>query len=361
MNEFLHIDFEQPHHQLIRWLEKAKDESLPEWQRHVFDFIAQWFDANTTIVQQSSGSTGTPKNIILKKSAMLASAQRTLQFFHLQKGASVWLCLPMNYIAGKMMLVRAIAGQLKLIVSEPAGTPLVPSIPIDFTAMVPLQVLGLTQNVRNFSHIKQLIIGGAGIDFTLQKAIQQLPTAVYATYGMSETCSHIALQRLNGKNPDKAFNVLPGIAIGTNNKGCLSIDAPDLLDSKLETNDLVNILSPGHFQWLGRSDFIINSGGIKISPEQLEKEISAIIQQECFIVPQSDPILGQRLVLVLEQKANITAENSMLQQIKKVLGKHRTPKAVYYMNEFPRNASMKIDRAKLIQNIKQQYGNSTDY
>ena len=327
---------------------KIQNEKLHDWDKGIYEFILNWFSEFDFILQQTSGSTGKPKEIKLKKSAMIASAKRTIRFFGLKENDTSWLCLPINYIAGKMMVVRAIIGSLNLIIAEPEGMPQIPVQEINFTAMVPMQVQNLLNANANFNPIKKLIIGGAATDSTLLEKLQNISTEVYATYGMTETCSHIALQRLNGKHSEKNFKLLPNISIRQNNESCLVIDAPDLSENSIETSDVVEIISDREFKILGRADNIINSGGIKISPEQLENEISKILKKDFLIVPEKDDLLGQKIVLVLEGKKDKSLAEEILNKLKSNLSKHHTPKAVYFINEFPRNASMKIDRKKVI-------------
>lgn len=319
---------------------------LSQWEQGVYHFMLNWFDKSDFILQKTSGSTGNPKEIRLKKSAMKASAKKTLAFFNLQKGDTALLCLPIDYIAGKMMVLRALLGGLNLLIVEPNGKPEIPTQTIHFAAMVPMQVQKLIDAGYHFHNIKQLIIGGAAVVYNLQQAIKKLPVAVYASYGMTETCSHIALQRLNGPNSDAHFRLLDGVSISTNAQGCLVINAPGLYPEPLQTNDLVDIISPHEFRWLGRADNVINSGGLKIFPEELELKISKLIGRECLIVSVPDKLLGQKAVLVLEG----TEENPaiMLDKIKSSIGKHRTPKSVFFVEKFPRNSAMKIDRKAIM-------------
>lgn len=332
---------------------KLKTENHTDWEKGIYHFILNWFDASDFILQQTSGSTGVPKEIRLKKSTMMASAQKTIDFFQLKPNNTAWLCLPIDYIAGKMMVVRAIVGQLNLIISEPKGIPQIPAQVVDFTAMVPLQVQKLLEAKTNFHSIRQLIIGGASTNNSLLMNIQQVPSEVYATYGMTETCSHIALQRLNGPNPDKHFKILAGISISINEENCLVIHYPEIAANPIETNDVAELLSEEEFIIRGRADNVINSGGIKISPETLEKEISEFIMRDCLIIPLEDDLLGQKMVLVLEKNNEVANNEELLQKIKNIAGKHRTPTSVYYLDEFPRNASMKIDRKEVMKQIVQ--------
>jgi O-succinylbenzoic acid--CoA ligase len=285
--------------------------------------------------------------IKLKKSAMTASAINTLKFFQLKENDVAFLCLPVDYIAGKMMVVRALVGGLNLLIIDPNGTPRIPQQNIDFTAMVPLQVKNLIAENADFTIIKKLIIGGAEVDYSLHNALQKIETEVFATYGMTETCSHIALQQINGKNPDKSFRLLNGISIAKNEEGCLSIFYPELSSKTIQTNDLVEIVSPTEFKWLGRADNVINSGGIKISPEELELVIRPLIHSECIVSSKTDEILGSRAILVIEGKPSEIDTEWLLQKITLITGKLKAPKEVMLVKEFPRNSSMKIDRKQI--------------
>jgi O-succinylbenzoic acid--CoA ligase len=288
--------------------------------------------------------------IKLKKSAMIASAKATLGYFHLRKGDMAWLCLPVDYIAGKMMVVRAMVGSLNLIVSEPVGVPQIPDYKIDFTAMVPLQLKKLVDADADLTPIKKIIVGGAAIDYPLQLALQGLTTEVFATYGMTETCSHVALQRINGSSPDDCFETLTGITVEANESGCLTIVAPELSEEPILTTDMAEVISPTKFKWLGRADHVINSGGIKISPEELESAIRPLINTDCIISSRKDELLGNRVVLVIEGASGSFDHEGLIQKVIGKLGKHKAPREIFFLDRFPRNASMKIDR-KEIENL----------
>jgi o-succinylbenzoate---CoA ligase len=332
-------------------------EGKEEWERTLFEFVLDWFSTSDSIVQKTSGSTGEPKLIGLKKKAMTASALKTIQYLGLNSGNTCWLCLPVEYIAGKMMVVRAITAGLNLVATVPAGTPEIPDQEIDFVAMVPLQVDNLIEKKAELGRIRKIIIGGSSIGYNLERKIQQISSMVYATYGMTETCSHIALQRMNGPNPDSNFLLLPGIGVYVNKNGCLVIDAPEFSDLLIVTSDRAEMSSNNGFRILGRVDDIINSGGIKISPELLEKEISRIINCECLIVPFPDGKLGQKAVLVLEKTdQNVCkGEKAIWLALKKNLKKHEVPKSLIWIDLYARKENFKIDRTKtkwmLLENI----------
>jgi o-succinylbenzoate---CoA ligase len=322
-----------------------------EWESKIYRFILDWFADNDYIVQKTSGSTGKPKEIQLKKSAMITSARATISFFHLQPRNTAWLCLPVDYIAGKMMVVRAIIGNLNLLIAEPAGLPQIPAVKVDFASMVPMQVKNLIDKESDFSSISKLLVGGATVDYPLQRELQNITTEVYATYGMTETCSHIALQQINGINPDNYFKTLEGITVETNNLGCLTISAPALLESPLQTTDIVEIKSTTEFKWLGRADNVINSGGIKISPEEIEAIITPSIGIECIISQKIDKILGSKAVLVLQCNSSEIDNSSLLKNITVLTGKLKAPKEIIFIEKFPLNTSLKIDRKQVEQLI----------
>jgi o-succinylbenzoate---CoA ligase len=348
------------HFQLLdEALKKGNDSSTPQWEQNMYRFLLNWCDETDFIIQKTSGSTGVPKEINLKKSAMTASAIKTLNFFQLKEEDVAWLCLPVDYIAGKMMVVRAIVGKLNLLITDPKGTPGIPQQTIDFTAMVPLQMKNLIEEKADLTNIKKLIIGGAEVDYTLRNALKNIQTEVYATYGMTETCSHIALQRINGKNPDKAFHVLNGISITTNEEGCLIIFYPEIFKKPIQTNDLVEIVSPAEFKLLGRVDNVINSGGLKISPEEMEAVIQPLIHSKCIISQKVDQIFGSRVVLVIEGKSSDFDSELLLQKITELTGKHKAPKEFVFVKEFPRNTSMKIDRKQIEFQLNQTAGNDS--
>ena len=236
------------------------EEKLPEF---IVLFLKNWFSDSKFMKVQTSGSTGTPKILDVEKDKMLNSAKMTCDFLGLKEGNTALLCLPTEYISGKMMLVRAIERRMKLLIQTPSLFPLENiTEEIDFCAMTPLQVQNSLDKIH---YIKKLIIGGASISESLkQQLIQKNPrTKIYETYGMSETLSHIALKSISPKR-EEYFRVLDGIKISQDQRGCLVINAPLLNDKILITNDLIKLKNKREFNFLGRIDNIINSGGIKI-------------------------------------------------------------------------------------------------
>ena len=317
------------------------EEKLPEF---IVLFLKNWFSDSKFMKLQTSGSTGTPKILDVEKDKMLNSAKMTCDFLGLKEGNTALLCLPTEYISGKMMLVRAIERRMKLLIQTPSLFPLENiTEEFDFCAMTPLQV----QNSLDKIHcIKKLIIGGASISESLkQQLIQKNPrTKIYETYGMSETLSHIALKSISPKR-EEYFRVLDGIKISQDQRGCLVINAPLLNDKILITNDLIKLKNKREFNFLGRIDNIINSGGIKISPENLEDWIKKFIPNELVFIGIPDINLGEKLVLVLEGKEDLNLKSHILQlPFEK---KYLKPKEIIFIEKIPRTPNNKIDRLGL--------------
>lgn len=326
-----------------------KDPEKPEWIRSVYSFIADWLSDSPDIIQYSSGTTGKSKKIVLSKKAIEASAIATCRFLHLREGQAALLCLPVDYIAGKMMVVRALTCGLNLLLEAPSGNPDLRPGKAAFTALVPLQVANLLQSGKGASLPEKVIIGGAEIPRELELRIRELPGAIYATYGMAETCSHVALQQVNGPERHEDFQALPGITLDHDERGCLVISAP-YLPQPVHTNDLVTFTGTGSFIWRGRYDNLINSGGIKLVPEEFESRIREITGCECAVLGIPDPNLGQQAVVFLESMEPSRSQE-IEQHIRTAFPPPVKPARVVWIPVFPRNASMKIDRQELLEKL----------
>ncbi len=326
------------------------EENFPE---HT-DFLKDLFDGNTYIIAQTSGSTGTPKKIKIRKDFLINSAQKTIDFFDLKPESSALLNLSPQYIAGKLMWIRALTGGWHLDISAPDNQSIAGKLSQNtyvFGAMVSLQVY---QNLENIHHIKKLIVGGGQVSGQLLKQIQDLPNQIFATYGMTETLTHIAIMPLNmvakqnftAQNaPADAYRILKGVKIDTDNRNCLIIEAPGIFEGQLVTNDIVELIDDKHFRWLGRFDNVINSGGIKLIPEQIENKLKQLIDFDFFVTGMPDDKLGQKVVLVLETEQ---IPKNLPEQIKKHLSKYEVPKNIYTLPEFVRTATGKIQRQKTL-------------
>jgi o-succinylbenzoate---CoA ligase len=308
---------------------------------NVNSFVDEWHTGNTFIEVQTSGSTGSPKTIKLSKSYMKASAIATGTHLGLKSGDSSLLCLSTDTIGGRMMIVRSIVLGLKLFVADVSSTPLVNlENEIDFAAMVPLQVEGCLENKPSkLDFIKKLIIGGAPVNKLLIKSLTSFKGQAFHTFGMTETISHIAMRSLN-KPLEESFSTLPGISVSTTQDKTLVIDAPEIGVHELNTNDIVELRSEHNFKWLGRSDFVINSGGIKIHPEEIESLLAELISQPFFIGSTNDEKLGRKLILHLEcVNTDLTKD-----QLVACLGNIKSPKEIHLHQKFSYTASGKLDR-----------------
>ncbi|MFL9844404.1 AMP-binding protein [Flavobacterium rhizosphaerae] len=306
-----------------------------DFEQQMGRFLLDWFDANNYIVMHTSGTTGKPKEIRVSKQAMVHSALATGRFFDLPARTKALLCLPLHYIAGKMMMVRALVLGWELDVVPPSSDPLQGiKTGYDFAALVPLQA---EESIQQLYKIKQVILGGAKVNAALAEKLGSLPTAVYETYGMTETVSHIAVKRVG----EAAFTVLPDVAITTDDRQCLVIDTPKLSEKLLITNDVVDVIDESHFEWKGRFDNVINSGGIKLFPEQIEEKLAPHIARRFFVAGVADDRLGNRLVLVIEGKPYDIDET-----IFSSLGKFEKPREVIFREQFAETASGKVIRHK---------------
>ena len=284
---------------------------------------------------------------------MLNSAKMTCDFLGLKKGDAALLCLPVQYISGKMMLVRAIERKLKVIISVPSSTPEI-SENIDFCAMTPLQV----QNSLDKIHfIKNLIIGGAAVSENLKSQLTssiQHPASnkIYETYGMSETLSHIALKQILPIQ-EKYFTVLNDVEISVDERNCLKIFAPKLNPEILQTNDIVELLNEKQFKFLGRFDNVINSGGVKIFAEELENLVKKHIDRDLVFLGKTDETLGEKLVLVIEDASTPLSMTEIKSKISnlKFPSKFHIPKEVLFLEKFPRAENGKVLRKEILKNL----------
>lgn len=336
------------------WLSRN---SRPEWERSLGDFLSQWLNNSDFVTVSTSGSTGIPKRTRVAKKAMLTSATMTGNFFGLKEKQNALLCLNASYIAGMMMVVRALAFRMNLITVPPGGAPLEyldENQPVDFAAMVPAQVfksLETENSLRKLESLGALIIGGAPLSRDLENRIAELKGRIYATFGMTETLSHIALRRLNGADRSGNFMLLPGIRITSDARGCLVADVPYIDVNPLVTNDLVEITSADSFQWLGRADHVINCGGVKLIPEQLERRLSELISGRFFIASQPDQRLGEVPVLVLERGQLKPPEaKELLNQLAEGLLRNERLRSVFTCEDFALTATGKIDRLTSMKN-----------
>lgn len=312
-------------------------------------FLHEWFDGQDTLTVHTSGSTGTPKELRVEKRRMMNSAGMTLSFLGLNKNDSALLCMPLRYIAGKMVVVRALVGDLDLIPIPPAGHPLrdLKEVPA-FAAMIPMQVYNSLQDAeesRRLREIKHLIIGGGAIDENLSAALSDFPHDVWSTYGMTETLSHIALRKLNGREATEWYTPFGGVTLAESAEGTLIIDAPAVCADTLQTNDLVAFDAKGRFRILGRRDNTINTGGVKVQIEEVEALLKPHLPYPFLITSAPDEKFGERIVLLVAHPDDATLR-PLLSEACRVLPPYWQPKQVVSVDEIPLTETGKPDRAR---------------
>lgn len=336
--------------------EKRSSASLPDWEAELYTFIKEWFSNSETIQTQTSGSTGDPTSIELPKAVMIQSARRTIEYFDLQEGNRILLSLPCRFIAGKMMVVRAIVGKMNLVTVDPSSElEILESQSFDFGAMVPNQVFKLLSSdlgKHRLQNIRNLLIGGAAIPASLELPISQLKRRVVSTYGMTETASHIAIRELSGDTRSDIYHCLAGISVTLGKNDCLQIHVPKQ-NEPLQTNDVAQVLSPTSFRILGRADEVIISGGIKYFPQTIERKLELLMSERFVISSQPDDPLGERLVLVIEGQPTDIEE--IKQKAAQLLSPFERPRSVYFLDTFPQTPNGKLKRNQIKQLIQSKF------
>lgn len=313
----------------------------------IHNFIEEWNNSSDYVVAHTSGSTGTPKEIRLFKRDMLASAKVTNGFFGITEKSRMLLCLSPSYIAGKMMIVRSIVSGAELVFEKPSNDVLADyeGEPFDLVAVVPSQVVGLLEHKERLKYVRAMLIGGSAVSSELEKRLVALGVNAYASYGMTETCSHIALRKIGASD---FFTAVGPVQFRIDGRGCLCADVPHLSIKEVVTNDVVELLSPTEFRWIGRFDNVINTGGIKVYPEDVERILNKIIGDRFYISSQPSEKWGEEIVLVLERDIIGQEEEQMLfDKMKGVLSPYQVPKKIFFLPKFEETATGKVKRKKI--------------
>lgn len=314
------------------------------------EFIDLWKSDCNEIECQTSGSTGIPKIISLQKSHMRHSAQTTGNFFDFLPTKKLLLCLHPSTIGGKMQIIRALEFNMELVVIPPSRNPFEHiEIPIHFCSLVPLQLKQiLNVSPEKINLFKYILLGGAPIDKALLTQIQSYQTEFFEGFGMTETISHIALKNLT--KSENRFTTLSSYSISENN-GKLIINAPEIGVYQLQTNDLIKASSSRTFEWIGRADFTINTGGYKFQPEQLEFTIAPYISSLFFFTKEPDPTYGEIIVMIVEKKQSSQDENSIREICKRELPIYAQPKKIQFITQIISTPSGKINRIETLKSI----------
>jgi len=329
--------------------------------RQASEFMQSWLSGKEEFIFHTSGSTGLPKDIRVTRIQLQSSAFLTGKALNLPKGTRALVCLNINYIAGTMMLVRGLELGWDMTITEPSSNPLLEfeDPDFDFVAMVPFQLstcLADEKTKHQVEHLGKILLGGAPIQVSLQKQIGRLNVAVFHSYGMTETVSHIALKRLNHPQPDNAYTVLPGIHFGVDHRGCIFLQGVVTGNEKVQTNDLVEITSENSFIWLGRADHVINSGGVKVVLDTVDQIVAEVFYESGYTNNfyswhESDEKLGQKLILIIENNGDELSAEHIIKELRKRISVYQTPKHVYFVDEFIKTPTDKVDRQKTAQAV----------
>ena len=329
-------------------------EPVNSFQEEVFDFCRQWKLGKNEFLFHTSGSTGKPKPIYLSRLSMIESANMTMDWLHLQEGYNVLLCLPIEYIAGAMMLVRALVLKLNIVLVEPSQNPLeeiTKPINIHLASFVTTQWSTILQSNPNlftfFSEVKGILIGGSELTSSVELLTKEIQLPIFQTYGMTETSSHIAFRQISSE--DAIYQCLKDVQIKLNDQGCLCIHSPSTLNQWIETNDVAELIHVNQFSILGRNDFAINSGGRKIHPEIIEKCCHSFFAQhsitcKTFAYGLDDDFYGQKLVLFIETIDELNIQIQLIDYLKLNLESWEVPKQFIVLPEFLYTKTGKIDR-----------------
>lgn len=331
-------------------VKKIKDPQTEDWEKKIFWFILEWLHPSNYMEVKTSGSTGKAKTILFSKDQMIASAQATARYFDFEKQDPVLLALDMSYVAAKMMIVRAFVSALDLYFTKPSSDPFQEhSFPaFKFVPLVPFQLKSIFQSeksLKNLRTVSQVLVGGGAVDPELRTLIEQEQNDYYASFGMAETLTHFALRRINGPNNTPEYQTLEGVSVKQDKNGCLQALVPWISSDYITTRDIVEILDAHSFIWKGRFDNLINSGGIKISPEVIEAKLAAHISLPYFIGALPDPMLGEKVVLFVESK---TIKDQWHAAIDQELEKYERPKEILSIPKFVYTSSNKINRIRSV-------------
>ena len=323
-----------------------------------YDFMGKWLEGDREFVLHTSGSTGMPKPITVTRRQLEASAAMTGKALALGSSTRALVCLNVGYIAGLMMLVRGLELGWELTVTEPTSNPLngLDTVDFGFVAMVPMQLQAILESPATADQVRKLgkiLLGGAPVNLALADRIKALNVPVFQSYGMTETVSHVALKALNGPEASDSYVFLPGIDFGTDERGCLFVSGAVTSGQKVQTNDLVQLMEGG-FQWIGRADNVINSGGVKIVLDQTDQRIARVfhdlgIPNAFFCWWEPDEKLGQKLVLVIENVLHNMSDEKLPAEIRSRVSTYENPKHIYFAKAFAKTATDKVDKRATFQ------------
>lgn len=315
--------------------------ALQDWEQDIADFLADWLSDSASVAVWTSGSTGLPKQLNLRKADMRRSAAASVRYFGLEAGAGMLLAMPVRYIAGKMMLVRALTAGSRLAIRQPVADPFAGlQEEYCFTAVTPHQMKQSLLAGSCTDRIATILIGGEPIQPDLLQSILPLKSKCYASFGMTETITHFAVQSLN-QPYEEFFECLPDVKIATSDENHLIIHAPWMQEA-VQTTDIIQLISPNRFRWLGRADFVINSGGIKLHPELIERKLQNFIHKKFIISQIPDHTFGEVPVLVIESRPEDFPYK--LEEINTKLDKFEKLKSLFFVDTLETTDTGKVNR-----------------
>ncbi len=335
---------------------------LDEYEKKVLSFSINWLGGGKTVELKTSGSTGPPKVISIHRSQLVSSARMTIEFLNLVNGGRALLCLNPEYIAGIMMIVRSFTAGMSLYAVSPSSNPMLRKdldYSFDLTALVPYQVTNIIHkagSASNLKKIKNVLIGGSEMHPSLIQTLSEFPNAIFQTFGMTETVSHIALKRISGSNPSDYYEIMGGISIDTDSRGCLTICGPVTGGDMIISNDLVELIDNKRFRWKGRIDDIIITGGIKVNIRDLESRIHELflnhnISGNYFVSKLPDLKLGDKIILLVEKKEKGPGISEMRDLLRAHLEKYEMPKEIYMLAKFKMTKTGKIDKKSTLKQL----------
>ncbi|MFT2007688.1 AMP-binding protein [Pontibacter sp. 13R65] len=364
MKEFLLLNGKKFQYSDLRKNSYLSETPLNGYEVKTLEFCADWLNGVQEFTTQTSGSTGTPKQVQLTRHQLEASALKTIRLLQLEPEDNTLVCLNTEYIAGLMMLVRGFMADMTMHIISPSSNPLAqlpPDTAISFASFVPMQLQTMLQEspdaLPRLNQMKAILVGGAPVNMVLQRELQRIKPPVFHTYGMSETVSHIALRQLNGPAAAEYYEVLKGVSIAQDKRGCLTIKADVTNHELIVTNDLVEILTPTRFRWIGRIDNTINTGGVKVQTEKLEVAIAQALSERdpmprFFVTSQPDELLGDKIVLIMEGEPwGAEAELILFARLTNLLRKFELPKEIYYSPSFSETPTGKISKQRTLSKL----------
>ena len=357
--QYLHA---KDYHQEVKRLLNERIRGYPEHLKEVIDLLRKWHYNQQRFFIKTSGSTGKPKSIRIEREDIARSAQATAKYFGIQEGDTALLALSPTTIGGFMMVMRAMVNEWNLYVASPASNPLEEiqsAVSLSFAAFVPMQMAKILEKndqkeLYLLNQMKAIILGGAPVNRHLHEKIKNLAVPVYHTYGMTESISHIAAKRLNADNGNETetFSIIPGNSVTTDEKGRLIITQLHEKIKHLVTNDIVEIVNKNEFRYLGRYDNMINSGGVKVLPEKVEKQLQEAWKEsvsnevpEFLVFGKEDSTLGERVTSLVEGKhPGEEFIQKFNNQLKKQLHPYEIPKELIFECQFKYTPNEKLDR-----------------